>query len=283
MARVPRPWRRKDVGGAWYAQVNRRKVWLAPANATKAEAQKRLHELLAAKGKSGKGAGATLSTRDVLNLFAAKIEGEVARGETAADTLTRYRQFIGSAVPHLGAIPAERIRPADVQVWIDSEAGWGSTTRRHAVSLLKSAFRHARRFGHVAEDPLAEMPKPEGKRREAIMTAAQVELLLAAIPDQEFHDLVTALRRTGCRPSEVMSLTADRVDLAARTWRVILTGSYTWMISWSKCPGASSRGTHRGSSSGTPGDGPTPASRSPIASSVWPGNSASARSVPLTH
>jgi integrase len=87
--------------------------------------------------------------------------------------------------------------------------------------MLKTAFRHAERSGHIARSPLAGMKVPAGKRREAIPTAAQVEALLAAIPDGNFRDFVLALRRTGCRLNEVATLTADRVDPVARTWRVV--------------------------------------------------------------
>jgi integrase len=54
-----------------------------------------------------------------------------------------------------------------------------------------------------------------------VLTAEQVRAVFAAVPlDDPFRDLLTALRETGCRTCEVYGLTADRVDLAAGTWRV---------------------------------------------------------------
>jgi integrase len=65
------------------------------------------------------------------------------------------------------------------------------------------------------------MRKPRPLRREGVITRDQAERLIAGAGDRQFKDLLRALLWTGCRPKEVATLTADRVDLKARTWRVL--------------------------------------------------------------
>ena len=76
--RQPSPWRRG--GAAWYAQIDRRTTWLAPKDATKAEAQASLYRLLADRSVKAK-ARANPTTSDIFNLYLACCDAEFARGE----------------------------------------------------------------------------------------------------------------------------------------------------------------------------------------------------------
>jgi integrase len=81
-------------------------------------------------------------------------------------------------------------------------------------------FAWARRQGHIDSDPIKDLERPTPRRREAVLTEAQADTVLAAVPDPEFRDLLVALRETGARPGEVAGLTAAGVDLQAAHWRV---------------------------------------------------------------
>jgi integrase len=221
MARQPQPWRRRGVGGAWYAQVNRVKIWLAPAEATKTQAQEALYQKLAERGEPKRPAKG-LSTKEVLALFGSMVQQSMERGERSSKTFVRYARFLDSAEKAFGAVSAASLRPHHVQAWADADPpGWGPTTRFQGITVIKAAFNWARKQGYIEASPIADMERPTPRKRIHIMTAEQVDLVLGAIRDQPFHDLVTALRETGCRPNEVITLTADRIDLSGGIWWVV--------------------------------------------------------------
>jgi integrase len=222
MARTPEPWRRKGVGGAWYAQIRGVKVWLAPATATKTEATAALHRELAAQQTTGKPARAPTETvRDLINRFLAHVEGAVGRDELAKVTEEGYRRYLYPAAQRLGHLPASGLKPHHVQEWVNLDPpNWGPTSRHNAVTAIKRMYNWARRAGHVDANPIADLERPTPERREEILTAEQTRRVLDAIRDRPFRDLIEALRQTGCRPGELYALTAAGVDLEAQVWRV---------------------------------------------------------------
>lgn len=65
------------------------------------------------------------------------------------------------------------------------------------------------------------MERPTPLRRELVPTEDEVRALIAGAGDQPFRDLLTALWETGCRPHEVLTLEADRVDPDTMAWLVL--------------------------------------------------------------
>jgi integrase len=102
---------------------------------------------------------------------------------------------------------------------VDSKP-WGPTVRHNALNAVKIAYRWARKKGHLAVNPIADMELPRAKRRTKVPTHDQVEVILAAAWGQPFRDFLLALRETGARPSEIRTLAAEGVDLDAGTWTV---------------------------------------------------------------
>lgn len=220
MARLPSPWRRRGENGDWYAWIQGKCVWLAPAGVTKTQARAALTERLA-ETATGRTRRTGLLVRDMLNLFLASCEAKVSRGELEAVTLEGYERYLIPAREALGRHHVAALKPAHVTAWLDSRAGWKATSRYNAITALKRACNWARREGHIPASPLTDMPRPTPARREQVLTPTQVEQLLAAIgAGNPFRVLLEALRETGCRPGEACRLTADRVDLSAGTWTV---------------------------------------------------------------
>jgi integrase len=218
MSREPRPWRRS--GGSWYSQVAGEKVWLAPRGATKKEAQEELYRVLAARGRGARKVGASLRASGLIDLYLGQIRGEVTRGERTQGSYDVYAQHLKEAAKSFGAVAAHLIEPRHVEDWTNSKDNWGPSTRSAATKIVKAAWNWARRAGHLKGSPLADCVTPRARVREAIPSAEQSAAILAAFDDEPFRDLLTALRETGCRPGEIYSLTADRVDVEAGVWRV---------------------------------------------------------------
>ena len=86
MPRMPKPWRRKSVGGGWYSQEGGRQHFLAPANASFETAQEVLGRLLSAQPIAPPKQGAGLSVGDVVAHFMTDSRRQAERGEIAATT-----------------------------------------------------------------------------------------------------------------------------------------------------------------------------------------------------
>lgn len=235
MGRRAEPWKRASKGGAWYAQVNGKQVRLADGVATKTEAKKILDRLWADRGNKGdartiRNVGG-MTVAELIELFGRNMVGRVERDEISKKCAKGYSEYLKSAERHFGAAVAEGLGLPRIQEWLDAHpkalktvtsnaTGWGPTTRNHALTVLGLVYSWGVRFGHVRENPLKLMPKPRPEKRTEVITPAEAEIFASGIACQAFRDLVTALRETGCRPGEIYTLTADRVDLEAGTWRV---------------------------------------------------------------
>lgn len=220
MARKPKPWYWADRGG-WYVTVGGRRRLLAkgPKGGTRVSAEREFHFLMLGEGRAVETDRARLAFVDVCDLFLLKFRGEVERGEREAETYATYEKYLLSAADAVGEVRAAALQPRHLLAWVDAKA-WGPTVRHNALNAVKIAYRWAKRAGHLAENPIAELELPRPRRRTAIPTAEQVDAIFAAAWGRPFRDLLTALRETGCRPCEVATLSPDRVDQEGGTWRV---------------------------------------------------------------
>lgn len=236
VARQPAPWRRGGKQGPWYAQVDGRQVRLVDGTATKDDAWKVLKARQAELKAGRRPAAATggVSTGDVLRLYVLHTIRAVKKGELTAKCRDDYAFFLDSAIEAFGGRLLADLVPHHVTEWLDNNLpgttrkdrrgrarkGWGTTSRNKAVGIVGQALAWAKAAGHTTVNPLAGMARAQPGRREEVLTPAQADAILATVTCPRFRDLIVALRETGCRPGEVYSLTADRVDLDGGTWRV---------------------------------------------------------------
>ncbi|WP_152051991.1 tyrosine-type recombinase/integrase [Tautonia marina] len=164
----------------------------------------------------------SLSVRELFNEFLEDVARRVERGERSQSTYDGYRRFLKPAAKVLGARRPEEVRPIDVQRWAEAPSlSWNATTRFNAITAVKAAFSWGRKAGLLRTNPIERMERPTPLRRELVPTEDEVRALIAGAGDQPFRDLLMALWETGCRPHEVLTLEADRVDLDAMVWLVL--------------------------------------------------------------
>jgi len=90
------------------------------------------------------------------------------------------------------------------------------------IGTLRRLFRLAIREGHLKTNPVDAVKLPQGRPKPYdFMTPAEVAKCLAKITDQADADLVRFVFHTGFRREELARLTADDVDLAAGTIRIV--------------------------------------------------------------
>lgn len=218
MPRTPRPWywEQRDI---WCVEIGRKRHTLARGKHSKAEAHEEFHRLMVSLGRGEK--QHRLTAADLFDMFLEDVCRAVERGDRVDSTYQNYVRFLSSAADRFGQVRATDLNSHQVHAWVEArDLKWNPTTRANGITAVKAAFRWARRRGLLREDPIRDMEKPTRKRREAVLTDEQVRTVLDATAGTPFADLVAALWESGCRPSEVTTLTVDRVDLAAGVWMV---------------------------------------------------------------
>lgn len=196
MVRVRKPWKRKS-DGAYYTQVNGKKVYLSKDKKT---AEDKLRRILTT-GKVPSNA----TVRDVLVAYWRWLKAN--RAPETVTTRKKVLRSFGRAVP--GSFKAEALRPHHVQSWISKNPKIKSPTTAHTrISLIISVFSWAKRMRYIDENPLADMPKPSVVTRQEFVPVDLWQKVLSLATDEAFRDLLTMLLSTGCRLTEAMRFEA---------------------------------------------------------------------------
>jgi integrase len=221
VARPSKPWywSQRDL---WCCTVAGQRHVLAEGKANKRVALEEFHRLMASLGRRGAAPPQRATFAELADLFLEDVCRAVERGERAAITYEGYVRFLSSAAERMGAQRVADLTPHAVLAWCEAPAlKWGPTTRANALTAVKAMTRWARRRGLLREDPLVDLKKPTRRKREAVLTDDQVRAVLGATEGTPFADLIFGLWESGCRPNELVTLTADRVDVERGTWLVV--------------------------------------------------------------
>ena len=230
MARLPKPWYRAERK-AWFVTINGVQHNLGP---DKKDAQRRFHQLMR-EPKSKR--VSSLSLAAVIDEF---LEWVQKNRSPANYEGYRYRlqRFI-TRYPDLGV---DEVRPYHVEKWAGSY-DISKTTRRNYLRAVKRCFRWAKQQGYIADNPIADMEVPAAEGREVVIRRPEFERLLSHCRDQTFKDVLVTAWETGCRPQELVKVTAAHVDLLNERWvfrqseskmkriaRVVYLGSESFQI-----------------------------------------------------
>jgi integrase len=194
---------------AWYVQIEGRKILLAKGRGGRAAAWAAFHKMMA----SGTATADTLKieVETLADLFL-----DDCQKRLAATTFTWYRGHLQSFSDVHGRARMASIRPLHVQSWLDRHPDWSDSTRHGGITAIKRLSAWAKQQGYLDTDRLAGLPRPGIKRRAAHLSQEDVGRICAATTDQDFLDLLTVLRETGCRPSEAYRIEAAMLDQEAR-------------------------------------------------------------------
>ena len=215
MARQPSP-HFYESRKAWYVEINGKQILLAKGKGAKAEAHAVFHRLMADGAVPSK--RNELSVEHLIDLFL-----DWCQSRVASETWVGYQRKLQSFILMYGKSRALDIRPMHVSRWLDSH-DWNDTTKCGYVTAVKRSYSWARKQGHIELDPVIDSEKPSPSRRTKVLTAEQYRTILAHIDTPRrsaFRDLIVGLWETGCRPSELVTLTADRVEIDRRRWIVL--------------------------------------------------------------
>ena len=103
---------------------------------------------------------------------------EIAPRRVQPKALERYQSLAAHQIkPHLGAIMLQKLRPADIDAWLQALRGSGLSVRsvRHAHGVLRTALAHAAAVELVGRNVCRIIQPPKLERQEMeILTAVEI-------------------------------------------------------------------------------------------------------------
>lgn len=195
-------WQRSDRPG-WYATIGGKQIRLG---LDEAEARREFHRLMAID--------APLTKRVSTEVLIDRYLGE-RKAELATETYSSKLQSLQSFVDHFGKVKAGDLRPHHITTWLTDHPEWGQGTRYLRTSIVKTWSRWAKAEGYIDADHLRDKSLPGPPTRAPAKVGDLERLIKKAYP--ELRDFLIVLGDTACRPGEVRSLEAARIDFKAST------------------------------------------------------------------
>jgi len=207
-----RAYRGRDAAG-------KRKYASRLVKGTKRDAAAALRELEGARDRGLSADGLSMTLNQYLDGWLRDVAPLRLRERTVRDytyTLDRYVR------PALGEKKLARLTPSDVQQMVKDLAGRGLTrTVKLTHSTLSSALSQAVRLNLIQDNPCRRVELPRQRRREAsAMEGSEIRAFLKAVSGTRYEAVFVVMVGTGMRPSEVLGLGWEDVDLDAGSLRV---------------------------------------------------------------
>ena len=217
-------WRLKFEGGERDPITDKRRTRYVTVKGTKKAAKIELIRLLA---EVENGTIVNPSKVTLAECLRGWLDGS---NDLSPKTLERYRQLgEQQIIPHLGAVPLQKLRPAHIQEWHEKLLKSGGSGGRalsartvgHAHRVLHRALERAMKIEVVGRNVATVVRPPKVEIAEvAILTAEQVADVLARLDGHPLHLIVALALGSGMRRGEICALAWDAVDLDAAVVRV---------------------------------------------------------------
>jgi integrase len=239
VAREPHAWYRQQTDW-WMTTINRKKIKLVKGKDKRAEASKKLRELLTLRDLNPSPESGDLTVAAVIDLYLTHAKTKLSERSLYGRKL--YMQSFAEAHGFRRINDKECI-PFHLTSWIDAHPEWASDwTKQHAIAVIHRPFNWAAKQRLIAANPFRGVSQRSGNPRRP-MTDAEFDALLvtAERPTKtidrypsgrkvcpsdrnrrkgpsaadRFREILRFLRLTGARPGEAAKLQWDNIDLAA--------------------------------------------------------------------
>lgn len=205
MARRPKPWYRADRK-AWFATIAGVRHNLGD---TKKEAFDRFYAMMRQPKRR------KVSPHSLVAIIDEFLEW-VQKHRSPAN-YEGYRYRLQRFVNRWPDLRPDELRPFHVEKWADG-FDVSRTTRRNYLRAVKRCLRWAKQQGYIDDNPIADLEVPSGENREVMIRPSEFDRILTFVRDEGFRELLLVAWETGCRPQEILKVTANHVDVANARW-----------------------------------------------------------------
>jgi integrase len=206
MARTPKPWYWKDRK-SWFVTIGGQRHNLGP---DRKDALQLFHQLMTQPVRPA------VPGETVTALIDAFLEW--THKHRAQRTYEWYLQRCQWFIESIPSLTVAQLKPFHVQQWLDAHPSWSDGHRRGCIISVQRAFRWALKMGYIDTNPVAYIEKPQGGRRDRVISPTEYDSILSLIRDNRFRDLVTTAWETGARPQELRRVERRHVDLRHSRW-----------------------------------------------------------------
>jgi integrase len=121
-----------------------------------------------------------------------------------ANTLRNRKQTLDNfcAEAKVGRLPHMDLTVDHVEAWAKTHSEWSPSTRRTHLNSVMAAFNHCVKRKKIRENPIHGLEKPRWERRKEVIGADDERKVYDASKGA-FRSVLSALRETGARPSEL--------------------------------------------------------------------------------
>lgn len=217
-------WRLKFEAGERDPHTGKRQTRFVTVRGTKRDAQRELTRLLAEIDRGTAVDPSTVTVGEYLQQWLDAGEG------LSPKTLERYRQLARQQiVPHLGATPLQKLRPAQIHDWHTALLKSGgkdgkplsARTVGHAHRVLHRALERALRLEVVGRNVARLVPPPKVEAVEIeILNAGQIATVLEKLKgyggrygDLPLYPIAALAIGSGMRRGEICGLTWGNLDI----------------------------------------------------------------------
>lgn len=143
------------------------------------------------------------------------------KGQMGEGQRENYRYYLQDFLGRHPGLTVAGITRELVRAWLDADDGrsWGVSSHRAAITALKRALNWGVEWQLLVYNPIAKLKKPKARVRKKVLDSAERAAVRGLWPEGDcFRDFLTAIEESGCRPGEVMGVTAAHFDDKAATW-----------------------------------------------------------------
>jgi integrase len=209
--KFPKPWHRKSRG--WFVTLDGQQIKLGTE---REESLERYRELIAQPAKREVPSGSLAAVVDAFLDWCQK--------HRSADTYEWYRYRLQRFIKLYPDMRAGSLRPYHVETWADSYS-LSVTSRRNYLRSVKRCMKWAKKQGYLDSNPIADLEVPAGESKETYVPPDEFAVLLSYARNRPLIDLLEVIYDCGCRPQELLRVTAKHVDLPNHRWVFPKSGS----------------------------------------------------------
>lgn len=155
--------------------------------------------------------------------FAKKWLADYAITAVKPSTFRSYQSMIDKSInPILGHYQVSKITPSMIQNYFAGviRSGRSAKTANHQLVLLKTMFKHARRWGYIRISPAEDIDRARTEEKEMDFLKPEEIRLLLENSDEPYRTLFMVAILTGMRRGELLGLQWGDIDWQSNQIRV---------------------------------------------------------------